>query len=627
MGKIESKRRIDWTQFYGIPLKKENREALGMRMDVNIYVQDPFIADEKKDGQKLGKEKIALDLEPGLFDGPTSSRIAIVDYNVDTNITVKPAEWDVEKREFLGVNDPKDDDDKADNFFFHQVNVWAIIQNIIAFFEDPHVMGRPIPWAFNRNRLIVVPHAGKVENSSYDRKGKCLVFGYFEYHGELVYTCLSHDIVAHETGHAILDGIRPYYLNFSSLETAAFHEFIADLTSILSVLKTRKVRHVVADISGKDLRSAEVIANLAEEFAIKKTKSRYSRSYKQYLRRAINPTKMKQVENGWNYYDCSEVLTGAMYDILSEIYRLRINIKHDSKRQALKNAAQSVNRLAFRALDYCPPVDIQFADYVQALISANEIAYPVDTLGYKKIIEEVFKDRGIKQIDPLKPPQAADLIWKYGLNSIATSHTAAYHFLNDNRDAFDIPENQDFEIADLYYTSKIGGENRKLPKEIVLEYVWSEAVDLKGSDFGELENKRVPLLCGGTIVFEEQGNIVYRSRKVGTQPCTVEKEGKQRVEKLLGYIKKLIALGIINSVTDEVLEYVNLDHTAIPDTSNKDLRDKHTSAPSRREELGQNRFNELVPEDQCIEKPTNISSLEFHQLRHYLKSSSIVSHS
>lgn len=36
------------------------------------------------------------------------------------------------------------------------------------------------------------------------------------------YTCLSHDIIAHEAGHACLDGIRPYYYTFSSVQTAAF---------------------------------------------------------------------------------------------------------------------------------------------------------------------------------------------------------------------------------------------------------------------------------------------------------------------------------------------------------------------------------------------------------------------
>jgi hypothetical protein len=28
------------------------------------------------------------------------------------------------------------------------------------------------------------------------------------------------------------------------------------------------------------------------------------------------------------------------------------------------------------------------------------------------------------------------------------------------------------EIADIYYTDKVGGGNRRLPREIILEYVW-----------------------------------------------------------------------------------------------------------------------------------------------------------
>ena len=37
-----------------------------------------------------------------------------------------------------------------------------------------------------------------------------LFFGYFaQSNGKPIYTCLSHDVVAHETTHALLDGIRP----------------------------------------------------------------------------------------------------------------------------------------------------------------------------------------------------------------------------------------------------------------------------------------------------------------------------------------------------------------------------------------------------------------------------------
>jgi hypothetical protein len=557
LGKRKAER-VDLTKLYGVSLglSKNVRESLGMRIPVSIFVQDPFIAEEYGKQKKLGIEEIQLDWEPCLADGPTSSRVAVVDYNLNTNITVQPVKWDVETKTFL-------DADKPNNIFFHQVNVWAIIQNIIAFFEDPFVMGRPLPWGVNGNRLIVLPHACVMENAFYSRGGKCLLFGFFMCKDKPVYTCLSHDIVAHETGHAILDGIRPYYLNFSSVQTIAFHEFIADLTAILSALRTTKVRHAVAEISRGNLWNANVISDLGEEFAVKDQEARYGFANRHYLRSAKNKVTMKDIENQWIPHDCSEVLTGAMFHILAKITALRMKKEKESPKEALWKATQHVNRLAFRALDYCPPVDIQFADYAQAVIRANEIAYPVDTHGYVKIIKSIFERRGIDQLDPLEPPEAVELTWKYGLNSIASSRTAAYHFLNDNRERFDIPLNQDFEIVDIYYTDKVVGANRKLPREIVIEYVWTEPITLEGADFYELQGKRIPLLCGGTLVFEERGNILYWSRKVGTKPSRVEKEGNARINNVTSYVKMLIAAGRIKCVTPEVLDYMNPYQPAI----------------------------------------------------------------
>jgi hypothetical protein len=308
---------------------------------------------------------------------------------------------------------------------------------------------------------------------------------------------------------------------------------------------------------------ADVISGLAEEFAVKASKKRYEAADRHYLRNARNKITMKQIENCWIPHDCSLVLTGAMFQILARITALRMKKEKELAKGALWKATQHLNRLAFRALDFCPPVDIQFADYAQAVIRANEIAYPTDTHGYLKIIKKVFTSRGIDKIDPNPPPEAVELIWKYDLNSIASSRTAAYHFLNDNRESLNIPINQDFEIADVYFTDKVVGANKRLPREIILQYVWTEAVALEGSDFRELQDKRVPLLCGGTLVFEDRGNILYWSRKVGTQPTEVEEEGKQRVEKLLGYIKMLLNAGKIKMVTPEVLQYANPYQPAI----------------------------------------------------------------
>ena len=84
--------------------------------------------------------------------------------------------------------------------------------------------------------LLLYSIAGYGQNAFYDRASKSLQFYYFDKEGKRVYTCLSTDIINHEFGHAVLDGIRPHYHESSLIETGAFHEFVGDLTAILLIL-------------------------------------------------------------------------------------------------------------------------------------------------------------------------------------------------------------------------------------------------------------------------------------------------------------------------------------------------------------------------------------------------------
>jgi hypothetical protein len=64
---------------------------------------------------------------------------------------------------------------------------------------------------------------------------------------------------------AVLDGIRPYYHEYSSQQTAAFHEFVADLTAILSALRDNRLREAVGKRVGADLKRARVIADIGDQ--------------------------------------------------------------------------------------------------------------------------------------------------------------------------------------------------------------------------------------------------------------------------------------------------------------------------------------------------------------------------
>jgi hypothetical protein len=212
------------------------QRKLGLKLRFDTYYKDPLVA-KNNPGLEIDDD-FYVPWEPRIGDGPTSARFAIVDYDGTANTLAEPAKWDREEKAFFDSLGRKVDRVIKDTAEFRQVSTWAILQSTLDFFESPSGLGRRISWAFEGNRLLVVPNAGYADNAYYDRESKSLQFYYFDdANGRRIHTSLSSDIVNHEFGHALLDGIRPYYLEAVSPQTGAFHEFIGDLTAILMTLR------------------------------------------------------------------------------------------------------------------------------------------------------------------------------------------------------------------------------------------------------------------------------------------------------------------------------------------------------------------------------------------------------
>ena len=62
--------------------------------------------------------------------------------------------------------------------------------------------------------------------------------------------------------------------------------------------------------------------------------------------------------------------------------------------EANKTAAH-ILRMAIRALDYCPPVDITFGEYLRALVTGDWDLVPDDERNYRVAVIEAFRRRGI----------------------------------------------------------------------------------------------------------------------------------------------------------------------------------------------------------------------------------------
>ena len=534
-------------------LSTASKDELGLRIPFDVYLQDPYVS---KNDPKFGfDEDFFVNWEPGIADGPTSARFAVVDYNGDTEAIIPMATWDEKQEAFLAPDKTILDRKNASLPQFHQVNVWAVLQRALSFFEDGSGLGRRIPFGFEGNRLIVLPHAGYGKNAYYDRKSKSLQFYYFDQNDERIYTCLSTDIINHEFGHAVLDGIRPYYYESSLVQTGAFHEFIGDLTAILLILRNNNFRGKVAEDTNGDISAAANLTSLAEEFG-------RAVSDKPYLRTALNKLTMADISDSDGPHTVSQVLTGAMFDIIKELTRHYITKQKHSPKEAFWFAVDRMQRTAIQPLDLLPPVDVTFRDYALAVLRSEELSNPTDPYNYYEIMLNVFVKRNIltnKDRTELLAPRyvydRTDLDVFHDIGDISRSRATAYRFLDDNRYKLFIPANQDVIVADLYDANKYSRQASRLPRQIIVEYIWREDVVLNGKRFEEFEGQNTTMLCGGTLVFDDKGNILSWSRKPGSISSDKNekweeenKAGKKRLSDFLNDLAKRIQSGQIGAV-------------------------------------------------------------------------------
>ena len=211
---------------------------------------------------------------------PLGEYIEIIDYDPASGLFYPPI--DLNDPFILSENGLNPD---VSNPQFHQQMVYAIIMTTIKNFE--RALGRKIQWSerlyrvgINNNeesefvgRLRVYPHALRQPNAYYDPIKKSLLFGYFlatpanpslQLPGSIVFTCLSHDIIAHETTHAILDGLHSRYIEPTHPDTRAFHEAFADLVALFQHFTFPEVlQHQIAQSRG-NLSSENLLGQLAQ---------------------------------------------------------------------------------------------------------------------------------------------------------------------------------------------------------------------------------------------------------------------------------------------------------------------------------------------------------------------------
>ena len=129
-----------------------------------------------------------------------------------------------------------------------------------------------------------------------------------------VFTCLSSDIVNHEFGHAVLDGLRPYYLRVGRRADRCVSRVHGRPHRHPDGVPQQCVSQGGAEGKQRQPRpSAACWPALPSEFGEAATNA-------PYLRSALNHKTMKKLAGNLEPHALSEVLTGTMFDILKGVF-------------------------------------------------------------------------------------------------------------------------------------------------------------------------------------------------------------------------------------------------------------------------------------------------------------------
>jgi len=365
--------------------------------------------------------------------GPLGEYVEVIDYDPTVGQFYQPVDFNNPYLLAQDGLDPSESDPQ-----FHQQMVYAVTMLTIQNFEK--ALGRKILWAGRRlndpkkyeeyvGQLRVYPHAMREANAYYSPLKEALLFGYFSatpadetlnMPDSLVFTCLSHDIVAHETTHAILDGMHNYYNEPTNPDMLAFHEAFADIVALFQHFTFPDVlKHQIAKTKG-DLGSQNLLGQLAQEFgtaigdygSLRDAIGEIDEVTRQWRPKQPNPDDYRNIKEP---HARGSILVAAIFEAFISIYKSRVadliriasegtgilrqgeihpDLVNRLASEASK-AADHVLRMCIRALDYCPPVDLNFGDYLRAIITADVDLVADDSRDYRLAFIDAFRKRGI----------------------------------------------------------------------------------------------------------------------------------------------------------------------------------------------------------------------------------------
>lgn len=508
---------------------------------LTILAQDPSV---QVNGRIL-RAQVEVPAEE-LAPGPWGYRVHVVDFDSSSGTLYRPIKYPPLKNTPDGDGDPfksATDAQLLSNPNFHAQNAYAIVMRILARFE--FALGRRVSWGFYGHQIKVAPHAFADANAFYSEDDQALMFGYFPGERRMVFCCLSHDIVAHETAHALLDGLRQRYTDPSSPEQGAFHEGFSDVVALLSVFALPGIVETIIDLHSPDRKANQIarknltIDSLRESFLLglaKEMGRELPELRGDVLRRSVKLKPSRTYINEQEFLEPhrrGEIFVAAVMNAFLTVWSKRLESlgqvapgQLDRGRVVEEGAgiADYLLTMVIRALDYSPPVDLQFCDFLSAVLSSDKEINPSDSrYRFRDTLRESFISYGI---DPASTGTEADPgIWcppistlnfhAVHFESMQRDRDEVFRFIWENRKSLDLYENAYTRVLSVRPCLRIGPDGFAL-RETVAEYMQIlnlQAFELKRLQIGVPadmpKDEEITLYGGGTLIFDEYGRLKY----------------------------------------------------------------------------------------------------------------------
>lgn len=377
-------------------------------------------------------------------------------------------------------------------------------------------LGRELPWGFSedlgRQQMLIHPHAGaNTANAFYQAEAGSINFFHFDdpTTGGVQRTGASADIVAHETGHAILDGIRHNYLSSLTVAAGGFHESFGDMVSILVALHDPAVVEQLQQETQGNLAIPNVVSSMAENLG--KAAGKMDGMDTDCLRQALNDHKYKDQHFlpyvdprdpfsglGQEPHAYANLFTGAFYEILFGLQTVTSSDQSKTFTESLSEARDMAGMLLFRGTEFAPVGEPTYREIALAMLKADQVDF---NGALRPLLENVFVGRKILSEQDLKSfDQHEASLPKLSLTrGAADSKEAAMTFLDQNKETLGIDKTIPFEF-DQVHTNDRG--------ETFMLYKYHQDVDLDSPDFGLMEGARARMNGGLVLAFDGAGQLI-----------------------------------------------------------------------------------------------------------------------